>query len=1108
MGADPSGIRRRRGRPIMNEPIDQPNRERFVSELGKNFSVVAAAGSGKTRAITDRIVQIAKSEHAREWLPQLVVVAFTNRAADEMQQRARAEVLQAGVSVEVLAAFNRAFFGTIHAFCVRLLESYGHYLGLPPTFDVITDDDEVWNEFVQQQTTIGRSLSDENRRELLRHVQARALMELGRRADLKPGDPPAGRCPDTDFSAVHRYSAQGATLQTVPPYKKELKRAEQRWRDTQDFVRWPICFSKAKDFVRIKREAFAPIRRWIDQAALCVAAEVERDYREFRIERGLLTYDDQIALALELTKHPKIGREIRDKSFRVILDEAQDTDPRQFSLLLELARLPAARGDWLENKTDPPRPGHFCMVGDFQQSIYRDRADLSKYRRIHDTLVETGAAEALEFSVTFRLDTAQLNFVKEAFREILNDREQQVAFVELNPRPQVLPGQVVRLNLQPAKLRPDPRGKVSDARKATEEARQLGKWLQETNLAKLRAETWRDVAVLCPRKEWLQTLRRGLRAAGVNVQIQSEKELKGDSPAYAWLTALLIILSQPRCSYEIAGLLRELFGISDHDLAVFSQGHGDRFQIETLTSGGDIVSKKMSLLAQIRLSILPLPLFDAANEIVSRTQLRERLNGLPRSDFENLDGELDALLALAGSSEAEGMTLTEFAEHLRTHFADAREIRPSRPDAIQLITSQKAKGSEWQAVIVPFLTRDVRSASPRYPRLLTIRETGETIVLLDLSDATDEIQELVERENRQEMERLLYVALTRAQHTLVLAFDNELFAKASGEIHSHSQSKWLKADKTDVNDAAFAAAATEPTSCTVTTERHRARAGARLHEIDIQLPRAKIDTAIAIQNASVFVRKLNPSGLPSEESAALEEIRYAPSQSPRSEPDGRLSKTSPALRYGLWWHDFIQRLPWVRAGLAFNSKNESELFKFWEKIFQTHVASSPDPARSLREWKLLLTHLSGPDNFRRPFSENDFSHSEMPFFWRVDNNRCIEGVIDLAFFQQRNGKCLILDWKTDRVPPDNTETLHARYRPQLAAYWKAVSEIATLDVEAAIYSTAAGALVRYSTDELAREWSRLEKLPPGHFDVEVAADLRPTSSPPVNQSEQLEFAQL
>src|SRR5437870_3350079 len=206
MGADPSGFRRRRGRLVMNKPIDQPDRERFVSELDRNFSVVAAAGSGKTRAITDRIVQIARSAQAREWLPQLVVVAFTNRAADEMQQRARAEVLRAGVPIEVLAAFNRAFFGTIHSFCVRLLESYGHYIGLPPAFDVITDDDEVWNEFVQQQITIGRSLSDENRRELLRHVHARALMEIGRRAALEPGSPPAGTCPATDCRAIHPFS--------------------------------------------------------------------------------------------------------------------------------------------------------------------------------------------------------------------------------------------------------------------------------------------------------------------------------------------------------------------------------------------------------------------------------------------------------------------------------------------------------------------------------------------------------------------------------------------------------------------------------------------------------------------------------------------------------------------------------------------------------------------------------------------------------------------------------------------------------------------------------------------------------------------------------------
>ena len=73
----------------MKLPPDQTEREAFANELETNFSVIAAAGSGKTRAITDRIVRIAGSKRATELLPKLVVVTYTNRAADEMQQRAR-----------------------------------------------------------------------------------------------------------------------------------------------------------------------------------------------------------------------------------------------------------------------------------------------------------------------------------------------------------------------------------------------------------------------------------------------------------------------------------------------------------------------------------------------------------------------------------------------------------------------------------------------------------------------------------------------------------------------------------------------------------------------------------------------------------------------------------------------------------------------------------------------------------------------------------------------------------------------------------------------------------------------------------------------------------
>jgi len=199
-------------------PQDQAERKRFARELDKNFSVIAAAGAGKTTAITDRIVEIAQnSDRAREWFPRLAVVTFTNRAADEMQQRARQRIFEQNVSPTVLAAFNRAFFGTIHSFCMKLLTAHGHHLGLPTRLELITDDEDLWNDFVQQTQTIGHSLSEQNRKALLRHLQLRDLMELGRRGRLplwlaqREVD-----CPQAiDFSRVlgHRAPANATRIQ-------------------------------------------------------------------------------------------------------------------------------------------------------------------------------------------------------------------------------------------------------------------------------------------------------------------------------------------------------------------------------------------------------------------------------------------------------------------------------------------------------------------------------------------------------------------------------------------------------------------------------------------------------------------------------------------------------------------------------------------------------------------------------------------------------------------------------------------------------------------------------------------------------------------------------
>src|SRR3954469_2317798 len=200
----------------MTQPQDQSERLRFATELDRNFSVVASAGSGKTRAVTDRIVQLAKSRDAVSALPRLVVLTFANRAADEMQQRTREQMLRAGLAPEVLGAFNRTWFGTIHAFCLKLLNEYGHYLGLPAPLELITDDDDLWNEFVQQQTHVGRFLSPENRARLLRLASIRHIMELGRQAGsslLRPAQ--QCPCPQINLEEVYRAARAAKKSDTI-----------------------------------------------------------------------------------------------------------------------------------------------------------------------------------------------------------------------------------------------------------------------------------------------------------------------------------------------------------------------------------------------------------------------------------------------------------------------------------------------------------------------------------------------------------------------------------------------------------------------------------------------------------------------------------------------------------------------------------------------------------------------------------------------------------------------------------------------------------------------------------------------------------------------------
>src|SRR5437867_5251234 len=1041
----------------MVKPRDESTRARFASELDRNFSVVASAGSGKTTAITQRVLSIARSPNAAEILPHLVVVTFTNRAADEMQQRTRQALLEENLRQEVQTAFNRAFFGTIHSFCTKLLTDFGHYLGLPAPLELVEDDDDLWQEFAQNQTRIGQSLGDKDRAMLLRFVQARDLMELARRAGSAAlRVPPPSSCPTVDFAEVYSQSDKGND--NISKSQAELREWETRYAGDWEYLRWPVCFTAANArFTQLWQEKVAPRRKWVCDAATRVAAEVQRDYLDFRLDHGLVTYGDQIALAEELLQHSIAAQRIREENFRVILDEAQDTEPLQFSVLLEATRPSEARGLWLQNQHLGPRPGHFCMVGDFQQSIYRERADLNYYRAVHEALIADKHVESLELAVTFRLDQKQLDFVNETFREILNNKDGQVRFVELQPRPKILPGKVIRLPLVAKELLPAGK-KLKDYQKARIEAEYLARWIKKAELKKLSADSWGEVAIRCPRRAWLETMAAALRRVGLPVAIQSESDVKGDSPAYAWLTALLTIMTDPLNAYEIVGVLREILGASDHDLAVFSEGQKARFRIDEILSASGRISSLLRTLAEIRQRAESLALFDAVTLIIEQTQLRERLLLLPATEFGDLARELDALLAQAAEAEANGMILAEFAEHLRNDFAAPRAVHFSADDnAIQLITSHKAKGSEWQAVIVPFLARELRPPSRPYPHFVKSPMNGELIIAFGKEDKSKDLKDAIERAQQQELERLLYVATTRARHALVVVLDQEIFSNSEGKLPRTAQLRRLIRDKDSYSGEFDQHSSTidEVLEPSPTVEHASRKSGAEIE------PLTSRELKRVAKRASEFVRKITPSALDSEVPA---EVRT------RSRLDNL------ATLYGRWWHKFFERLDW-KGGI------DSA-----QKLFEKQLPMSPDAKATVKDWNSTRRNLFNDASIARFLaSDETLFHAEFPFSWRRNDRSVLEGLIDSIMINRKAGRCRLLDWKTNDVSSSDAEIFRARYRPQLAAYWKAVGEITRLEVEAGLFSIALGRLLLYSTDELQKEWHRLEQFPP----AQLAEEMRP-----------------
>ncbi len=104
-----------------------------VTHSGTPLLLLAGAGSGKTRVLTHRAANFVFTKLATP--SQILLLTFTNKAAEEMKQRMNQ-------IIPGLEASNNLFAGTFHSFCCKILRSDGRHLGIDPNFIIYDSSDQ------------------------------------------------------------------------------------------------------------------------------------------------------------------------------------------------------------------------------------------------------------------------------------------------------------------------------------------------------------------------------------------------------------------------------------------------------------------------------------------------------------------------------------------------------------------------------------------------------------------------------------------------------------------------------------------------------------------------------------------------------------------------------------------------------------------------------------------------------------------------------------------------------------------------------------------------------------------------------------------------------
>jgi len=886
--------------------------QQVIDLRNRNILVSAAAGSGKTAVLVERIVKIITDKNHPVDIDHLLIVTFTNAAAAEMRERIgnaieKALDEQPGNEhlLRQLTLIHNAQITTIDSFCLYVVRNHFHEIDLEPNFRIgdegelklLREDvlgrvleqnyeepseafsdfvegyasgrtDAALNEMILQLYEFSRSYPwpekwldsfvgayrIETREELDRAEwlapltenicfvlkdceqllkQALAITQQDDGPDMYEKAVQSDLEKYEGLSRLTSFCELSGALSDIKYDRLASSRGFEGDPDKLELVK--SLREQAKDVVKklCRQYFFCSPEMMIEQLERTepMLEEVVRLTKQFADEfaaakrrKNLVDFHDvehfalQILVDEETEKAKKTAEEFRDTFEEIMIDEYQDSNEVQETLLRSISR--EERGE-----------NNIFMVGDVKQSIYRFRlARPELFMKKYDSYsLEESTTQRIDLHKNFRSREEVLTCTNDIFYKIM---ARSLGNVEYDAEAALYPGASypVSADFIPEILLADSNDelledteltdkKTLEAKIVAEEIKHLMKTQQVTDKAAgtLRAAHYSDIVILLRSLSgWADSLVEVLNGNGIPAHTVSSTGYFSTVEVQTVLS-MLRLLDNPRQDIPMAAVLRSpMAGLTDEELAVLrledgsvpfheavlelaeglyeedgqkeiSDSEADRKQgrnADEKTENHIEITAHRKLLKfykkykQLRQLVPDTPIHELIEIILRETGYGHYVAAMPAGNRRtaNLNMLLEKAAAYEKTSYKGLFHFVRYIDELQKYDVDFGEadMVGENEDVVRIMSIHKSKGLEFPIVIVSgmgknFNKQDTRSKMVLHPELgigLDYMDGKKRIKSPTI--AKKAIAKQIDLENLGEELRVLYVALTRAKEKLIL----------------------------------------------------------------------------------------------------------------------------------------------------------------------------------------------------------------------------------------------------------------------------------------------------------------------------------------------------